>query len=324
MRKKILIIFLVVLLATDLFANGTSEQNKDSVDITFVTPLVAHPVWLRAKEGFEQAGKDLNISTNWVGPVGLDVSSMINQIDTAITQKVDGIITFGLNPEAMRNSLKKANDAGIPVVLILADIPDAPYLQFIGLDPEAFGNAIAQTLIDEIGTDMNIRGAGLIPSIELVTLANMLQATQDTLKANSVSFKNYTIAESKSDMLTAVSRSEEIITTYPDLNVIYCTGAETGPAASKVVKEKNLKNKIYVLANDDIDETLDGIRDGTIFATTATNFYRYAYEATQVLFNNIKNDFVPSEKQVFYGPIVVTKENVDTYGIEMTNKEKWN
>ena len=58
--KKILLFMVMfcVLFSGVVFASGGQGDGEKELTITFVTPLVAHPVWLKAKEGFEQAGKD--------------------------------------------------------------------------------------------------------------------------------------------------------------------------------------------------------------------------------------------------------------------------
>ena len=71
----------------------------------------------------------MGFAGDWVGPANIDVDSMIKQIEIAIAEGADGIITCGLNPEAMVNVMKQADEAGIPVVLVNAGSDmEAPYL----------------------------------------------------------------------------------------------------------------------------------------------------------------------------------------------------
>jgi ABC-type sugar transport system substrate-binding protein len=74
---------------------------------------------------------------------------------------------------------------------------------------------------------------------------------------------------------------------------------------------------------DDIQETMDGIREGTIFATMTQNFYRMGYEPVMWL-----NDFVtkgtgPVNVVNDSGTMVVTLANIDTYNTDMRDPTKW-
>ena len=68
---------------------------------------------------------------------------------------------------------------------------------------------------------------------------------------------------------------------------------EAGPAAAKVVKEKKLQNKITVIAIDDVAETMDLIRDGTIYGTKAQNFYKMAALCSEILVDYLRNGKSP-------------------------------
>ena len=47
---------------------AVAEEQKHFV---FVTPLIAHEVWLVAKEGFDDACAEYGIKGDWVGPASL-------------------------------------------------------------------------------------------------------------------------------------------------------------------------------------------------------------------------------------------------------------
>ena len=128
----------------------STKTSGEAKHLVFVTPLIAHPVWLAAKEGFDDAAEEFGFRGDWVGPSVIDVDEMIKQIEVAIAEKADGIITQGLNPEAMVPVLKKADEAGIPVVVVNSDIPDAPRLAYLGTDPVNLGTAGANEILEKL------------------------------------------------------------------------------------------------------------------------------------------------------------------------------
>lgn len=93
---------LVILLSVTLAGCATTSapnvtetlapKVEKQLRITFVTPLIGHPVWLVAKDGMDAAAKEMGFTGEWVGPQGIDANEMVNQIENAIAQKVDGIL----------------------------------------------------------------------------------------------------------------------------------------------------------------------------------------------------------------------------------------
>lgn len=311
MKRATLALFLAL-------AVTLSCQAADKLRITFVTPLLAHPVWLEAKEGFEAAGKDHNFEASWVGPQGIDVNEMVNLLEIAIAEKVDGIITMALNPTALVETLKKAEAAGIPVILVDSDAPEAPRFAFLGLDPAQTGQIGAQVLLKAL-KGKKIYGAGIVPTITSPFLMAIQQAYQDALAKNPEGFEHKVIVESNSDMLKAIQEWENVFSTYPEVNALYCNGAETAPAAAKVIDERNLKGKVAVIGIDALPETLDGIKKGLLTGTLAVNFYRYGYQAGQMLADFKRTGKKPAEVVLPIPPIVVTRENADTFAKDMRN-----
>ena len=74
---------------------------------------------------------------------------------------------------------------------------------------------------------------------------------------------------------------------------------------------------------DDIQETLDGIREGTIFATMTQNFYRMGYEPVTWLNNFVTKGETPASVVNDSGTMVVTLANIDTYSTDMRDPTKW-
>ena len=71
----------------------TETATEENLHFVYVSPLLSHPTWLKAKEGFDQACSELGITGDWVGPQGVSVEEMAQLVDTAVAQKAYGIIT---------------------------------------------------------------------------------------------------------------------------------------------------------------------------------------------------------------------------------------
>jgi ABC-type sugar transport system substrate-binding protein len=329
MKKTITLIGLIALIAgfsAPVFAGGSQSGNSSSggakqKHFVFVTPLIAHPVWLVAKVGFEAAAKDYNFRGDWVGPSIIDADEMIKQIEVAIAEKADGIITQGINPEAMVPVLKKADAAGIPVVVTNSDIPDAPRLAYLGTDPSNLGTLGAEAIVKKLN-DQAPKVVYMV-SVRDYKIVQDIVAGYRSVFSKQAGYEEKAIVESKADMLTGISKWQDVFNTYPDINVAVCVSGEAGASCAKVVTEMGLQNKVTIMAIDDIDETLDRIREGVIYGTMTQNFYRKGYQASQWLLDYINNGKRPPKLLNDSGTMVVTKDNINTYATDMTKPETW-
>lgn len=321
-KQKFLVLLLVVILALPMFAGCGRGGDDDEPHIVFVTPLIAHPVWLISKEGFEEAAEDLGFRGDWVGPSGIDVDEMIRQIEIAIMEEADGIITQGINPEAMVPVLQQAYDAGIPVVVVNSDIPDAPRLAYLGTDPETVGRMGAEAIIEKLDGEAPVV-AYMIPTVENTISVQMIEAYRSVL-SQVPGYVEVATVESRSDMLTAVQRWEEVFLTHPDVNVVVGACGSMGPSAALVVREQGLEDQVIIMAIDDVDEIVEGIREGIIYATMTQNFYRKGYQAAMWILDYLRDGTRPAHMINDSGTMVVTLDNIDTYQVDMTVVETWN
>lgn len=105
--------------------------------------------------------------------------------------------------------------------------------------------------------------------------------------------------------------------------MVFSIGSEGGPAAATVMKEKGLTSEdIAIIGISDIQESLDGIRDGYIHATMSENIPRIGYQPAEWICNYIRTGEKPAEINDT-GTFPITKENVDTYRDIENDKSLW-
>jgi simple sugar transport system substrate-binding protein len=96
-----------------------SEAPAQSANMTIavVTHASAGDVfWDVVKNGAEAAGKQYGIKVDYNG--NGDPGQQAQLIDAAVSQKVDGLVVSMANPDALKESIGKAVQAGIPVITI--------------------------------------------------------------------------------------------------------------------------------------------------------------------------------------------------------------
>jgi simple sugar transport system substrate-binding protein len=127
--RRLALVFTVLLVG--VFAgcggddSGGDNGAKDDVDLTqkkdITIAMVTHgdggSFWAVAKKGAEQAAKDMGVTLKY-SESNNDPEEQAQLIEAAVTEGVDGLAVSAPNPDAIRDSVKTAIDAGIPVITL--------------------------------------------------------------------------------------------------------------------------------------------------------------------------------------------------------------
>ncbi len=138
--------------------DGGSSGNKDDVSLTqgrdLTIAVITHgegdTFWAVAKKGAEQGGKDMGVEVKYSESAN-DPQKHAQLIDSAVTEKVDGIATSVPNADALADPLKKAADAGIPIVTLNSGQSDSAALgaiTHVGQDESVAGEAAGKRLAE--------------------------------------------------------------------------------------------------------------------------------------------------------------------------------
>lgn len=310
--KKLVALLLTLALAFSMTVAmaEAAPKNPEDLHFVYVSPLLAHPVWLIAKDGFDQAVAELGIKGDWVGPQGIAPEEMAKLVETAVAQKADAIITQGLVPAA---PVIAAIEAGIPVLVVDSDIPDADRLAFFGKDVTVQAECFLSGIQAKLGTEVPLKVSIQVAALNYQVAHDQIEAIKTVFAGHPGGFEVLNITESKSDKMKSTTEWQNTFNTYPEINVAICLAAEAGPACANVVGEMGIRDKVAVYGVDDIEETLDLIRNNGLDGTVATSFFNYGYQATYWLYQHIMEGKVPAQVINDAGTIIITAENVDTY-----------
>ncbi len=294
-----------------------SAAPAEELHFVYVSPLLAHPVWLLAKDGFDQACKELGIKGDWVGPQGISPEEMTKLVETAVAQKADAIITQGLVPAT---PVQKAVDAGIPVLVVDSDLPDVDRLAFFGKDVAKQADVLYADVLAKVGADTPIKASVQVAALNYQIAHDQIAAIEAVFSKHPGGFEIVNTTESKSDKMKATTEWQNTFKTYPEINVAINLAAEAGPACANVVEEMGIRDKVKVYGVDDVAETLDLIRSDKIDGTVVTSFFNYGYQAAYWLYQNITEGKTPENVINDAGTIIVNNDNIDTYADALKTK----
>src|SRR4051794_30553876 len=140
-------------------ANGqpaATKSGSDNVELTqgsdLTFAMVTHSdegsFWSVVKKGAQQAAEDEGVKLIW-SPSNNDPQKEAQLIDAAVSQKVDGLAVSVPNADAIKGSLQKARNAGIPIVTLNSGLDDYKALgaiTHVGQTETIAGQAAGQRL----------------------------------------------------------------------------------------------------------------------------------------------------------------------------------
>jgi simple sugar transport system substrate-binding protein len=140
MLKKLA--FVTILLAFVFGFEGAAVAGSTFIMVTHSPASDSY--WVSVIKGLEQAGSDLGVTVLYRGIENNlnDPNQQRRNLEAAIAAKPDGIIVSDPTPTSLNPTIKKASDAGIPVVIVNQggdQVANVGALAFVGDDPNKQG-----------------------------------------------------------------------------------------------------------------------------------------------------------------------------------------
>lgn len=126
--------------------NDAGEEEKIRIGMSFDSFVIER--WQRDRDVFVSVAKELGAEVNVQNANGV-VEEQKKQIDYFIQKGMDVIVIIAIDPASLRESVKKAKDAGIKVLSYDRLIDDADVDLYISFDNEMVGEMMARALLEE-------------------------------------------------------------------------------------------------------------------------------------------------------------------------------
>ncbi len=108
----------VLLIVVGLPASAGSAQQGPFRFVVVTHGQASDPFWSVVKNGVDAGAKDMGVNVEYQAPGTFDMVAMSQLIDAAVASKPDGLVVSIPDANALGPSIKRAVDAGIPVISI--------------------------------------------------------------------------------------------------------------------------------------------------------------------------------------------------------------
>jgi ribose transport system substrate-binding protein len=321
---RLICAFVCTLLVTLLFAScqpknstGGAAAPGEKHKLAFVTNN-ASSFWVIARKGTEKAASDLhNIEVDFRIPSDGTAAAQQSLVDDLLAKGIHGIAISPVDPKNQTEMLNRAA-AQTLVVTQDSDAPNSNRACYIGTDNVAAGRQAGELVKEALPN-----GGKIMVFVGVLDAANAQQRYQGLKEAlNGSKVQIVDVRTDNTDRVRAKSNASDTLVNVPDIAGMVGLWSYNGPAILSAVKEANKVDKVKIIAFDEEDETLAGVKDGSIYATVVQQPFEFGYRSMELMAKVLDGDKsgIPASKQIFIPTLAVKKDNVAEFTKQLNQR----
>jgi ribose transport system substrate-binding protein len=304
-----LCICLLLLAGCKQTGNSTGSSTKD-LRLAFVSNNAAD-FWTIARKGTEKAAAELpDLTVEFKIPSDGTAAEQKRIVDDLLAKGVDGIAISPVDPE---NQTQLINETAKQALVITqdSDAPKSDRAFYVGTDNVAAGRqagALIKEALPQGGKIMIFVG-----KLDARNAQERYQGIRETLQGSNVEIID--IRTDDTDQVRAKSNVADTLVKYPDVKALVGLWSYNGPAILSAVRDANKIGQVKIIAFDEEDPTLAGVREGAIYATVVQQPFEFGYRAIQLMHKVLRGDrsVIPAGKQIFIPTLVIKRDNVEDF-----------
>ena len=315
MRLRRLRVVVFILCLAGVTTGCRSSDSSDAggaktIKLAFVTNNSAD-FWTIARRGVEKADAELaDVEAEFRLTSDGTAAEQKRVVDDLLTKGVHGIAISPVDPQNQTELI----DAAAARALVFTQDSDAPQSDracYIGTDNVAAGRQAGQLIreaIPEGGSIMLFVG-----KLDAQNARERIQGIKETLAGSNVRIID--VRTDDVDDVRAKANAADTLVRYADIKGLVGLWSYNGPAILNAVREAGKVGKVRIVAFDEADETLAGVRDGAIHATVVQQPYEFGYQAIIRMAQAVRGDrsFIPETRQIIVPTLVVNRSNVEDF-----------
>ena len=276
-RKAAVVVVLAVVSVVGAVAiragSGASGQ-QPTLTIAFVPKALNSPFWGQMQDAGEAEAEALGVNlVSLAADRETDVERQYQIIENLIQQRVDAILLAPSGSKELVPAISKANDAGIPVLLLDTRIDEAAaasvgaeVLTYIGSDNFEGGAVAGRYLAAELD------GVGEIAVIEGISGHETADQRRLGFLSGIAGSPGLRVVASQTanwERARAYTVAENLLQAHPDLDAIFAANDEMALGALEAIDAAGRISEIVVIGFDAIPDALANIRSGRMLGSVA-------------------------------------------------------
>jgi len=276
------------------------------ITLAFVTNNTSD-FWTIARAGCNKAVSELKgVDLEFKLPDGT-AANQKRIMDDLVTKGVAGIAISPVDPA---NQTLALNEVAAQTILIChdSDAPTSNRACYLGTDNVAAGRQAGELIKQALPDGGKIMG--FVGTLDAQNAKDRWNGIKEVLKGSKVEIIDCRTDDT--DRVRAKANVLDTIVKYPDVSCLVGLWSYNGPAILNAVKESGKAGKIKIVTFDEEDETLQGVKDGAIFATVVQQPYQFGYQAIKLMEKVARGDksAIPASKQIIVPTLEIKQDSV--------------
>ena len=284
--------------------------------IALIPGLTTDAFYITMHKGADAAAKALGVNLVFQGAADFNPVTQVPVLNAIIGRKPDAILIAPTDKVQLVESLKKAVDAGIPVLTVDTFIGDGHYqtgsgdadfpLSYIASDNILGGEIAARALAKAIGDKGKVYVSNVNPGIS--TTDQREQGFKDEMKKH----PNITVLETQfngDDANKAAAQFQSVYARNSDLAGVFGANLFSAMGAANGAKQGGMTGKVKVVAFDAPTSIVGEIKSGNVDIAIAQHPAEIGYFGVVAAYAHLTGQSIPT--LIGTGFTVIDKDNID-------------
>ena len=291
--------------------SGDSSKSGGSAKKLAFTTNNASDFWTIARRGCEKADAELNdVSVEFRIPADGTAAEQKRIADDLLAKGIDGIAISPVDPE---NQTQLINDVAKQTLVFThdSDAPKSERACYVGTDNVAAGREAGGLIKDAIPQGGKIML--FVGKTDARNAQERLQGIREALQGSNIQIID--VRTDDTDRVRAKSNVSDTLVKYQDVVGLVGLWSYNGPAILNAVRDAGKVGQVKIVAFDEEDETLAGVKEGAIYGTVVQQPYEFGYRAIKMMAQVQAGDksAIPPSKQVFIPTLTIKRDSVEEF-----------
>ncbi len=296
---------------------GTAEAQDKKFTIALVPGLTTDGFYITMNRGAQAAADALGVELVFQGAPDFNPVTQVPVLDAVIARGPDAILIAPTDTTQLIEPLRKAFDAGIPVITVDTFIGTGKYqtgagdgdfpLSYIASDNVLGGKIAARALAAAIGGEGKVFVSNVKPGISTTD-----QREEGFKTAMAEEFPGITVLETQfndNDANKAASQLQGVFAREPDLKGVFGANLFSALGAANGVQQAGKSGVIKVVAFDAPVSIVDNIKTGLVDVAIAQHPAEIGYYGVVSAYAHLTGNSIPVA--IGTGFTIMDKSNID-------------
>lgn len=298
---------------TESEAAPEESEAADKLEICVVHNNADHPSITAIVQGMDEEAAVYGAEVTYFDPA-FDPQKQASMIEDCIARQPDVIVVNAVDPEAVVAPIKKAYEAGIPVITQNANSSEdgSQYIEtFVGSQSYDQGYAVGKMMVEKLGdTDSKVIFLGGKPG--QTDYVNRVQGAKDAWADAGISYEVLADQPAEWSKDKALSVMQDLLTRYPEgIDAVYAVDDPMAIGALEAIKAASRETEIAVYGTNGNVDACEAIAAGEMAGTALQMSYLVGVYTVRAAYDVSVGRLVADEVLAPTAP--VTPVNVDNW-----------